>query len=69
MSEIKITCETIHQHYKCPPWLKNTVEFLFRTPQSRKRAWQFVGWLKRNKYIYRALRGKLVWEKTIKEEL
>ena len=68
MSEMKIHCETVHEVYR-NQGLKDLVEFLFRTPQSRKKAWKFVGWLRRNKWIEKALRGKLIWSETIKEEL
>ena len=68
MSEIKFKCETTHALYRNEK-LVNLVEFLFRTPQSRLMAWKFVAWLRKNKYIEKALRGKLVWSEVVKEEL
>jgi hypothetical protein len=33
------------------------------------RAWKFVGWLKKNPWIYERIKGELVWEETVKEEI
>uniref|UniRef100_A0A6M3IRQ2 Uncharacterized protein n=1 Tax=viral metagenome TaxID=1070528 RepID=A0A6M3IRQ2_9ZZZZ len=67
MKELQIRCESTHQLYR-HQGLKNLVEFLFRTPQGRRRAWKFVAFLRRNPWLEKKLRGELYWEQTVVEE-